>query len=238
MTWTSPHARRMPRFARPAFTLVELLVVIGIIAILVSILMPALRRARNQAAKVNCMSQLRQISLALHMYTGAHKGWLPGTHAIVKGIPTSGDGSTLTVDTGLLWLGGFLQDKKVWICPVDPRPALTLNYSYTYNGRMIVIPGYEEDAWPAVLDEYGNPNRPQYRKIQSFKDPSRCLTFGEENVHPRLGAYIINDAYFIYDDTSDDRHMGKSCAAYLDGHAGEIPKKIQLWVSKEYGYCR
>ena len=32
--------------------------------------------------------------------------------------------------------------------------------------------------------------------------------------------------------------MGKSIAGYLDGHAGELPKKIQIWVDKEWGYCR
>jgi len=62
---------------RDAFTLVELLVVIAIIALLIAILLPVLSRARDQAQLVKCLSNMRQLAMAIHLYADENKDHLP-----------------------------------------------------------------------------------------------------------------------------------------------------------------
>jgi prepilin-type N-terminal cleavage/methylation domain-containing protein len=79
------------RFRARAFTLVELLVVVGIIAVLISILLPALSRSREQAIRVQCASNLRQWGFGLQAYFNANKGFFPyNGRAIPPAVPVGG----------------------------------------------------------------------------------------------------------------------------------------------------
>lgn len=67
-----------PRRRSRAFTLIELLVVVAIIAILAAMLLPALAKAKKAAERANCVSNVKQTALAIHMYADDHEGFLPG----------------------------------------------------------------------------------------------------------------------------------------------------------------
>src|SRR4051794_7461179 len=71
------------------FTLIELLVVIGIIAVIISMLLPSLNRARQQAYSAQCLSNLKQVGQAALIYAAENKGWLPPGHMGNPGAATA-----------------------------------------------------------------------------------------------------------------------------------------------------
>ena len=231
------HLPPVRRPGRAAFTLVELLVVIGIIAVLISMLLPALRRARDEAQRVYCRSNLRQLTMACLMYANEHKGYLPGPYGIID--PPAGPGNYTNgvtssdqrpTSTGWLYQAGVLKDPRVWLCQADTRLPQGVTFSYTYNCRLIVVPGHDQDDNPPLLDEQ---TTHFLRKITTFKETSRDILFAEENISSTL-PFPINDAFFVNDDQTGDRHMGQSEVSYLDGHSDDIAPKIMLFRDRRY----
>lgn len=109
-----------------AFTLIELLVVVAVIGILASLLLPALAGARVKAQRVKCMSNLRQIGLALHNYADDHEGWFPET---THSGPTN--------QSWIFTLSPYLEQvNRIRACPADPlaeRRIANDGTSYTLN---------------------------------------------------------------------------------------------------------
>jgi prepilin-type N-terminal cleavage/methylation domain-containing protein/prepilin-type processing-associated H-X9-DG protein len=118
------------------FTLVELLVVIGIITVLIGILIPALSAAKKQASRIKCASNMRQVSLAIINYTTDNKGRFPIPGNIVgqSWVHWGNDPERKPNDGKIVpYIGGTFK-LDLFLCPADSRIRNTgWNYPYSYT---------------------------------------------------------------------------------------------------------
>ncbi len=196
--------RRGPR-VDTGFTLIELLVVIALIAILASMLLPALGRAKGSARAVQCLGQVRQIGLAIRLYADDHDDELPRSQhsAFVHGQMTWGRaiagnlGASTATWTNLL--------REVYHCPSDRRLMV---WSYGLNVYFELGPD----------DDYlGKPQT--WRKVGQIPRPSTTVELSEnassaDHIMPNFWVTAADAV-----DVPDRRHLRRSNYSFVDGHA-------------------
>jgi prepilin-type N-terminal cleavage/methylation domain-containing protein len=132
---------------RHAFTLVELLVVIGIIAVLIAILLPTLARARESAQRTACLSNMRELSTMLRMYSTQFKDAFPIGYMDQKEFSyiinwcNAGSNPPKPSQMGLIVVAGLVKNPKTYYCPSEKQDP---QFQYLPNPPG----GFSTNPWP------------------------------------------------------------------------------------------
>jgi len=226
--------RERPR-RRRGFSIVELLVVIGIIAVLIALLLPMLANARSAARTVACQSNLRQLGQALMMYANVNNGW------VIPGV------NDQTQPGGVRGMGTLLPPSQRWPAKVFkfPQPATETDNVADYCPPVVVCPA---DVEPANAHTYvlNNPVAVNHCKLGSNnfagQSSSQIITAAEKVTYAH--------DYYVEPDKGDldwvlhfYRHGQKRGSNYLyfDAHvelkrpSDELRLEMDPWTIKGVG---
>ena len=215
---------------RTAFTLVELLVVIGIIAILIAILMPALSRAQEQAKQVTCMSNLRQLGIAFVMYTNNNRGKYP--RPAVEAEPEDWiywrPERDISQSVIARYIGNPRNIAAVFRCPsddVNAHFAGSPQYKYSYSVNEMIC-GYKN----------ANPTHPTLNVSKIRNSAHKILIIDESADTVDDGCWAWQQRFGDGRNVMSNRHdktresvknpdAGRGNASFCDGHAEFIQRR-------------
>jgi prepilin-type N-terminal cleavage/methylation domain-containing protein/prepilin-type processing-associated H-X9-DG protein len=199
------------------FTLIELLVVIAIIAILAAILFPVFARARENARRASCQSNLKQIGLGIMQYTQDYDETLP--YATMGGVSPSGQFAS----DARLWadvLQPYIRSLQVFRCPSNtgsnspgtPTPAsATLHMSYGAASNVLGA----GTAW--AFTYYSGAGAPS--TLASFTSVADTFMVGEiQSPVATSYAYFVDNSCATYNSCAGRNHFDGSNWLYADGH--------------------
>jgi prepilin-type processing-associated H-X9-DG protein/prepilin-type N-terminal cleavage/methylation domain-containing protein len=229
MSLSKQHVPGVPGRTK-AFTLVELLLVVAILAILSSLLLPALAKSKASAKRVHCVSNLKQMAVSAHLYTDTHGDSYPIAYyfAMEDGLPvsyawdlTTRVAADVQVEPGLLW--GAEGPKAIQQCPSFGGRANWLNdphTGYNYNTSYIGHGQFESVTQPAKSSAVGQPHA-----TALFGDGEYA---GGANKFMRAPWANPGDRAFTgrWAGTQGFRHGRQSNAAFCDGHVESLRNRF------------
>ena len=218
------------------FTLIELLVVIAIIAILASMLLPALQQARERGRATSCLSNQKQLGTALIGYQADQKDYNPYAHKEKDGAYSSWF-LDIAPYTGVAYKG--LDDSwadettartiNMWVCPSHTPDKM--NYKWGYKISYVANASTKNAAYAgsAIFGLFTSGMNYPTTKLSKLKQPSKIaslIDFQRKSDKTRPFYFGVWNAYSTLIDFENagfaPRHAGNLNATYLDGHAGSI----------------